>query len=332
VRGFGLTLGVLWLAAVVGCAPGQGGWDPDALGAYRHDVDAHPGQRLIDVLPHLQPDRDGGALFLCRWSTVAPIPVSLPLDASAKERRLLRSALAAWAESGLGVRFIESPRAARLEIRFADIERDGWAPSGAGDTIADCAISADFYAAPQPDRVAADMSFASIYLKRMELDSLGRARPLSDEELMGTMLHELGHALGFAGHAAQGDSIMGPAPERARRHGRAVLAGKRFRDPTLAALYALPSGIVVGRIALAEDQRRVGTRLANMAAEAGWRGPWSRVGDDSARLLWREGDGIAAALDLAQWPARLRAGQAGAFEPNRRARSMLRAVAAEGPR
>lgn len=327
-----LALAALAAAGLAACVPTRGGWDERALAARHAELDAHPGNRLADAVPHLQPDRDGVALFLCRWSTAAPIPVSLPPDASDVERDLLRRALRAWSEAGLGVRFVEVERSPGLEIRFANRQRDGWAPQGSGDTVADCAIASDFEAEARADRVPADMSFASVYLRRDEIDALERVRPLSREELLGAALHELGHALGFAGHVASGRSVMTASPEIARSHGRSVLDGQPLLDATLAALYALPSGVVVGRVELAAEQRSVLSRLSSFAGNAGWKGPWSRVGDESARLLWREAGGASAALELADWPARLRTGEAGVLEPNARARNALRAVATEGPR
>jgi len=327
-----LALAALAVTGLAACVPARGGWDERALAARHAELDAHAGNRLADALPHLQPDRDGAALFLCRWSTAAPIPVSLPADASDLERELLRLALRAWSEAGLGIRFVEVKRSPGLEIRFANPERDGWAPRGAGDTVADCAISADFEAEARIDRVPADMSFASVYLQRSERDALGRVRALERDELLGAALHEVGHALGFAGHVVSGRSVMTAAPEISRSHGRRVLEGQAFADATLAALYALPSGVVVGRVEIAAEQRSVLSRLRGIALEARWQGPWSRVGDQSARLLWRERGGASAALELADWPARVRTGEVGVLEPNARAQSALHAVAAGGPR
>ncbi|UCE87444.1 MAG: hypothetical protein JSU66_06955, partial [Deltaproteobacteria bacterium] len=60
-------------------------------------------------------------LFLCRFDTALPVLVSLPADASEGEARAVRTALRAYENAGLGVRFREvAPARANVEIRFVD--------------------------------------------------------------------------------------------------------------------------------------------------------------------------------------------------------------------
>ncbi|MCZ6465130.1 MAG: matrixin family metalloprotease, partial [Proteobacteria bacterium] len=179
------------------------------------------------------------ALLLCRWVTPAVIPVSLPPDASAAERSLLGKALSAW-EVALPVRFEQTSAVlARLEIRFARVG-EGDPRRTSGLTAADCDLRES---PPSVER-------AVVSLRRANLDVLDRPVALSDEELLGTALHELGHALGFQGHVAHGRSVMVRNTEAVRRMGRGVLAGEALRAPSVQALYRVPSGAIVGRIGL----------------------------------------------------------------------------------
>ena len=91
----------------------------------------------------------------------------------------------------------------------------------------------------------------------------------------------------------------------------AVGRGEAFADPTLAALYALPSGTVLARLPLSRAQTRPVDRLAALGVERGWRGPRLQVGDAAGRVDWlvpgvgRAGvlvEGLRSALDD---PARL---------------------------
>lgn len=325
VRPVRLVFGLLALVAIfVGCVPARGGWDLDALASRHRAVALRSGSRLADVLPHLLPDRDGATLFLCRWASELPIPVSLPAGASAAESLILQRALSAWEGAGLGVRFeVVLPGAGRLDIRFADPAGGGWVPSGTGDTITDCAILDDFDVPPQLERVAAKLSFASIILRRHNSDALGRPVPMSGPELLGAAVHELGHALGFAGHVATGDSVMVASTERVRQVGARLLAGEPLIDESLSALYALPPGVVVGRVELSPEQTMLARRLAAAARKAQLSGPFSRVGDTSARLLWRGMPMKSVALEVEHWPAVVRGRRPLRFAPNAAGKSML---------
>ena len=282
---WGRTL--VFAAALAGCTPGQGGWSVEALGQRHPRLDRHSGHRLGDARPYFAPAAQGLVLFLCRWNTDRPIPVSLPGDARADEQERLRRALAAWEGAGLGIRFREEPRSrARLRIEFVEPGEAG-KPSGTANTATDCGVQLP------PDGIDGSARFvdarvvrASIHLRRENADLLGRSAELSPDRRLGVAIHELGHALGFPSHAVVGNSIMGRSVDHVRRVGRDVLAGEPLGDPTLPALYAVPSGVVVGHVALSPENRARLNRLRALAREHRWDGPEVRVGDRASRIVW----------------------------------------------
>ncbi|MBW2274872.1 MAG: matrixin family metalloprotease [Deltaproteobacteria bacterium] len=285
-------------------------------------------QRLIDAAPYFAPAEAALQLFLCRWSRRAPIGVSLPADASAGEQRALRVALAAWEGAGLGLRFTElSSRPAQIEIDFWQAERDPFTVSGAGNTVADCrltgGLSRESASEPGAPAVAAELSYASIYLLREGVNTVGESVPYTEAQLAGAALHELGHALGFPGHVARGDSIMVRQLEVIVRHGAAVLDGHHFDDANLSALYALPSGSVVGRRAVDAGRLSVLWRIGERALEEGWQGPYVRVGERTAQLHWRGPEGQLAVLLERDWVGALRRPESFDLLPNRVAVSLL---------
>lgn len=327
--GFGLALVV---ALVWGCASGRGGFDPKQLEARYPTLAAQPDHRLADSAPYLTADAEGGVLFLCRWSTNAPIAVALPADASERERELLGRALSAWEGAGLGVRFREVPRRrAQIELRFSNPEIAGRELSGNGETRANCAVSSHFSAPPR-EPVVAELSDALVLLRRYKLDTIDRRVPLSEPELLGTALHELGHALGYPGHAGQRGSVMSQEVEVARKAAAKLLAGDAFAEPSLAALYAVPSGAVVGRIALDAANRDRLEGLATLAASRlDLRGPFVRVGGASLRILWQADHRVETALDVRAWPRVVAGRERLELVANSRARLLLEADAADPP-
>jgi hypothetical protein len=272
-----------------GCTPPRGGWDWDALGARHPAVREVRGSRLGDATPYVVPRAEELILFLCRWSTERPLSVALPPDASPRERALLRLALRSWEEAGLGVRFEERESApADIEIVFVepDPEQDV-AAVRSGLVTADCAVEGDLRSPLAGERVEAELAHAEIRLARAVLDLLGRPVALGEERLLGTALHELGHALGYQGHAARG-SVMTRSVSDVRWIGGDVLEGGSFRDPTLHSLYLVPSGTVVGRLPIQRRRLRPARRLARIGSGEGWSGPWVRVGERLSVLWWRD--------------------------------------------
>jgi hypothetical protein len=212
----GLVAALAWLGGP-GCA--EPGWDLERLESRHPQLRARAAHRLGDVTPYYLPLAARLTLFLCRWPDAATVPVSLPLDASADERRKIEAALAAW-EGALGLRFERAfPSGVGIEIRLFD-EMLAYS----ANTVADCAVDAQALGSGAPDALPARLVKASIHLAH------------GDPRLTGSALHELGHALGFQGHASQGRTVMVKATEAIRLAGERVLAGKPFGDDTLAAL------------------------------------------------------------------------------------------------
>jgi hypothetical protein len=127
--------------------------------------------------------------------------------------------------------------------------------------------------------------------RRTGIDWRGQTHVLSPVELTATLLHELGHALGFEGHARRGDTVMVSEVERVQRMGRTLLTEGSFQDPTLRALYALPSGTVVASMPVDPWRTDLVDRMARLAEQAGLDGPFARVGESAARIFWRDAEG-----------------------------------------
>jgi hypothetical protein len=298
---------VLLASAVLSCASNPAGWDFGALGARHPEVDVH-GQHLAEALPYFAPAGDELALFLCRWAGDGPVHVWLPASATPSETAVLRRALQAWEGAGLGIDpqpFEGTPPRTGIVFELLDPE-PGETVSSTGDTIADCSIP--FQVDPTSDTpVDAELQYASIQLRRSLPDALGRLVPLTEMELLGAAVHELGHALGFPGHVARGGGVMvaHDQVDAARHWGKRLEAGRPLEAPTLVALYRLPSGVRVGRLPLTRAQRDPLHAVSAIASRVGLRGPYARVGDESARLLWRDDDGASYAIVLLDWAAAL---------------------------
>ncbi len=280
------------------CVPAAGGWSAATLAAGGHALPR--GHRLVDGPAHPLPHAGGVDLVLCRWRRDAAIPVRFGEEISSPDRSLLREALRAWTAAGLGIAFDERPAGEALprwpesdtprgiELHFADRAGLAPAPRGGGDTVADCG--------------ARELRFASIYLNRDHPNPLERdKRALSRAELLGNALHELGHALGFAGHVRTGRSILSGDPAHARSAAERWLRGEAIHEPVLEALYRLPSGVLVGRLELSEGAAAQLAALAAAARAAGWRGPFSRAGGSRASWLYRS-RGRVASLVFEPWP------------------------------
>ncbi len=297
-----LALGTLLF--VTGCVPARGGWDLADLPPEVRSGGLQKEGRLSDLLPQPLPAGPDLVLFLCRWPTDYPIAVSFPADASARERKLLGAALRAWEAAGLGVSFREVEASeARLAIEFPTVAEGR--PKGTGDALADCRIRLH---AQESFKVEAHLVWASIHLVRELRNWKGQRVALSDDELLGAMLHELGHALGFSGHVASGDSIMLGETAVVRRIARNVERGQPLPAPELVALYGLPSGIQVGHLALDPSQQRELQAFNREAQAQGLDGPFSRVGDVRARLFYRDQRGAARGVTFENWSQVLREG------------------------
>lgn len=296
---------LLALAFALACAPGP--WDADLLERRHPALGAISQHRLRDATPYLLPAGGSIAFFLCRWPTDAPIPVSLPPDASEEERRGLESVMRAWEGAGLGVRFATgAPPGAGIELRFIDPKEGITETTHAANTIADCAVGPEAVGDREMSVLPARLVFASIHMWRGGFDMLGRPVSHSRAEFVGSALHEFGHALGFQGHARLGRTIMVKERDAARRAGQRLLAGKAFGDHTLRALYAVPSGTVVKRVPVAAHRTERVDRMTRVARDRGFAGPFVRVGDRDGRIAWRDGVGTDYALRIFDVPGVLR--------------------------
>jgi hypothetical protein len=328
VRGIALTLVA---SGVLGCTSSPAGWDLGELEDRHPAVEAIADHRLEEALPYFALSQDGLGLFFCRWSAQAPIPVWFPPEATPEQTAVFETALTAWEGAGLGIRFEsqawqgEPPRSG---IVFELIDPLTDRAASAANTIADCAIPVEV-AQPSDEApgssVDAELQYASIQLTTRRLDLIGRPLSLSSTELLGAAVHELGHALGFPGHVARGPSVMSAhgQMDAARRWGKRIEAGETLEAPTLAALYAVPSGARVGFLPLTRAQLDPIRELSDVATRVAMSGPYGRVGETSARIFWRDETGRSAAVIVLDWAATLR--DPARLDPrfNRRARVLV---------
>ncbi len=312
-RGAALCLGALAL----GCA--------SEIDRRFPELAAIGGHRLGDAHPYLLPAGDALYEFLCRWSERRAVSVSLPPDATPDERVVLEAALTAWERAGLGLRFErrDGPPA-DVEMRFVGAEPETRARrTRSGSTVVDCAVSPVALAGVERGALPARLVRAWVHLSRANLDFRGVAVPLSREELAGAALHELGHALGYQGHALRRSTVMVAEFDEVRRAGAKLLAGARFDDPSLRALYALPSGALLRRSALSAENAQLARRVSAAARRAELRGPFAQVGDHSARLVWRDARGADYALVVVNLSRALRDPRELVLLPNANARRAL---------
>ena len=296
---------VVLLVVLLGCVPNRGGWSIDALPDSLQARLEKRG-RLTDLAP--QPWVEGAELFLflCRWETDRPVPVVLPQGASADELEMLRVVLRNWADSGLGIRFVETTDLSRgIVIKFVSARDSVAVPQGAGDALADCRVKPDSF---ENGKLEASLEFASVYLRRDQDDLLGRPQPMNWDERYGTALHELGHALGYSSHVAHGGSVMSRSPSVVRRVGVELQAGDWSGDATLRALYSLPSGTVGGGRTLSDTIAERIARFRRGAEALGLAGPYTRVGDQGSRIFYRGRVGEAFSVAIRPWPPGTAAG------------------------
>lgn len=273
-RGAAALLPILGLAA---CAAAV--WN----GSERQELSLPkiPGSRLSEMTPYLLPAAGSLTLFVCHWDPERAIAVALPSDASPAEAHILSLALRAWESAGLGVHFVPAePGGGALVFAFAAEE------AADASTVADCRIRSAPLDAADGHVLAAELVRAEVHLPRSTRpDVRGHTRAFSDAEQMGIVLHELGHALGFQGHA-QRDSIMARDRDEVTLRGRRVLRGAPCDEPTLRALYALPSGTILSRIAISRFRTERFDAIAALAAPHAMAGPFARVGDREAEIFF----------------------------------------------
>lgn len=305
-------------------------------------VERHPqlasirGQRLADAHPYVLLHGGRARFFHCRWPDAATIPVSLPSDASSAERRALEQALRAWEGAGLGISFepVADASARGIALAFVGGTVDTAAGQDTANTVVECRIAP----LSQQDGGAirgAGLVSARIRIARLtNMDPQGRQRPLSEAELIGAALHEIGHALGFQGHARQGDTVMVREVERMAHAGKRIAKGEPFGDATLRALYRLPSGSLVGGGPVDRCRSDAIDRMGALAEANGLDGPFARVGESAARVFWRDAQGLEYGVVIARLREGLRDPNRFFVLPESRVRGSLapgRDVACEAP-
>lgn len=244
-----------------------------------------PPDPLAELHPYLWLQEGRLVALTCRWPAGAPIPVAVAPGAGPEDEVLLGDALAALRGLGLPVALVRAPAEAPAAITVAfepgPVARAAGA-GGSGRTDAVCAYD--------PATGRAELAAARVRVARSAgPDARGRERPLAPEERLGTLLHELGHALGFQGHPRRADPLLEAAPEAVRRLGRRAARGEPLSSRGLAALYAAPSGRVLGRWRVETWRSAPVDALAAQARDAGWTGPYLRAGDRAARISWLAG-------------------------------------------
>jgi len=313
-----LFLGTL----LVGCASG-----PIDVEALKHRYPAVASIRehhLWDTTPYLLPSGDSVTFFLCRWPTDSVIPVSMPPDASDEERESLESVMQAWEDAGLGIRFeTGAPPGVGIELRFIDTQPGETMTTHAANTVADCAVSPKVFGGEAGDVLPARLVFASIHLWRGGFDNLGRPVEHSQSQFLGSALHEFGHALGFQGHVRVGRSVMVKETDQVVRAGIGRDKGRAFSDATLRALYAMPSGAVVRRSPAKPYETAPVDRMAALAREHEFSGPFVRVGDVDGGLIWRDRAGTRFAIRVDDVRGILRGSQMLWLEPTRATTELL---------
>jgi hypothetical protein len=215
------------------------------------------------------------------------------------ELERLRLALRAW-EQALGVRFVEGDAPAQIELTFAPDDA-----AFAALTEAECRVERAAEAAGARERLPAQLAYSRVALRRAGLDTRNHRIALDEAEQLGAVLHELGHALGFQGHAEWGDTVMVRSVDAVRAVGRHILDGAAFRDDTVAALYRVDSGTVVARAALPGGSAPV-DRLAALAAREGDGSLLVRTGDRTGRVAFVDASGSPLRVYLRHLPASLR--------------------------
>ena len=298
--------GLLVAMIAAGCAAPTGGWDVNRLLEEMPELASLPDQRIGDLTPY--PAWTDGRLIgvVCRFDKKESITIQGGGPGWSPE--WAHRAVAAVEQSVAGVQ-LELSTSDEFQIEVQSIEApNAEGPSGLGDTLALCDVSPD-----GGGKVPGRMLRAVIRLRRALPLPTGRIYRASEAEWIGALLHEFGHSLGFAGHAAVGDSLVHLEQSRLRALGRLAISGATISTPNLTALYQLDPGRELielrlglsGADAFADLQTRIEEREERL-------GPALRVvsiaGDRQARLRWEWAGGLSLAIDFPDWRREVSAG------------------------
>lgn len=284
-------------------------------------LDVYADEALAGSTPYVLASEGRVTFFRCRFRTEAAIVVSLPVDADAAATAALRAALRAWEGAGLGVHFVETTPGAPASIGITFVKAGRWdEPGHQGSTLADCRVRGAETASP----LDAEIVYARIGLSRSTpRDWRDRDRLLTPAELAGAAAHELGHALGFPGHASRAGSVLTRNREDVVHIGAAILRGEPLRESALRALYGLPSGAVVRRVAVSRARTEPLDRLLTLARSRGYAGPFVRSGERSARIFVVTGPAEEAGVAVTDLAALERAPERLALVADARASALL---------
>ena len=323
-RGF-LSSTLLVLVALVACVSPTGGWDSASFVALHPEIAEIRGQRIGDLTPYPAIVDGQVAMVTCRFVAEGrPIPIAVSGEGwpATWGERALEAVDAAVSAVEFDRRSLplDSPG---IHIRSL-AAAGGTGPAGLADTRAECDVGAE----PSGETdVRGRLVHAEVRIRRRVLGTWALERAATAEGWVGAMLHELGHALGFQGHAAVGDSLVQLEQSRLRALGRRVLAGGSVPAPNVRALYAVAPGTRLGVATLsASAEAVVAAAVREISARTSTSGPpiasRSVVGDRHARLAWRWRDGTSLVLRFPNWseslrwgrPVEVRRGEVGARE------------------
>jgi len=247
------------------------------------------GQRLGDITPYFFPHQQSLYAFTCRWPDEARVRVWLASSSAPEEKELLDLAIKQISRDipQVTVKITEISSEADIAVEFVAESPSTELGLGTGSARVDCRLSVASLA-PRQRRADANLVRADLLMARSTPpDVRGRTRPLTKEEKLGALYHELGHAMGFQGHVQVGETVMTGNRFEVTRRGKAILRGDAEADPNLRALYAIPSGSVLKVKPLAPEQTALIDGFVALAQDKGYTGPLLRVGDQSARLVWK---------------------------------------------
>jgi hypothetical protein len=282
-------MGRLALLALLLVACASAPYDAESLRLRYPELGSEQARALAGTMPYLLPAAGRITWFVCRHDTSLPVLVSLAGEASADEEAALDAALATLERSVEDLRFVRvPPDEATIQVEFVEglVARERGQDQA--NTIADCRVAASALGAEPPTPLPASLQRAQIRIGRGgPQDALGRERSLTRAELAGVLIHELGHALGLPGHR-EGLGILTRNLEALARLGTSALEKKPIEAPALTALYRMPEGGVLARVAVSPARTHLVDRMARLVAASDAEGPFVRVGDTVARIYWRD--------------------------------------------